>query len=184
MKNYLRISFLVIILVDLLGTFWILPLATDFTWLGLLLTALFAWLVLELINAPPLLWAGSLFAIVLDIISATFGLYSRIYAWDVFMHLMGGTMVGFFGLEIITRKIYKEHTHRNHTNLLIIVGVILLTITTGFLYELAEYLIDRFQYGSPKSLVSAYNTIEDQLFNLVGTVLTLSIYFIRKQYKK
>lgn len=184
MRNLFRIFFILIILLELLGIFGILPLASDFTWLGLLATALFIWLMLEWLDASPLIWAGSVFTVIIDGLSALFGLYSQIEFWDVAMHLIGGALLGAFGLEFIIRRINKEHTHARHTNLLIILGVLLLTTSIGFLYEFGEYLIDRLQYGFPKTLVNAYDSIEDQLSNLTGTILVLVIYFVRRKPKR
>ena len=184
MRNMFRMFFVVIIFLEILGIFGILPLASDFTWLGLIVTALFIWLMLELLNASPLLWAGSIFMVIIDGLSSLLGLYSRVEYWDISIHLLGGVIMGSFGLEFITRRIKKEHAHKRHTNLLIVLGVLLLTTSMGFLYEFGEYLVDRFQYGFPKSLVGAYDSIEDQLANLLGTAFVLSVYFLKKNSKK
>jgi hypothetical protein len=168
-------------LVELLGVFGALPLASDFTWLGLLATALFVWFMLELLDASPYIWVGSFFTVIIDGLSSLYGLYSRIEYWDVSIHLLGGILVGTFGLEFITRRITREHVHIRHTKLLIFLGVLLITTAMGFLYEFGEYLVDRFQYGYPKSLVNAYDSIEDQVMNLLGSMSVLAIYFLRRR---
>lgn len=184
MKKYLRIVFVVIILLEIAGAFSWLPLAKDFTWIGLLVTIGFAWAMLEIFNFSPLIWFLALLMVILDSISSMEGLYSLIDPWDRLVHLCGGFLVAMAALELILRILKKEHVRVERAELFIGVNVFFAVVSVGFLYEFWEYLVDRVQYGYPKSLVNAYDSIEDQLFNILGGALVLISYFVWRKRKK
>lgn len=177
-KNVFRVSFIILILLELPGLFGAPLVATDFTWLGLIATAVVIWGALELLKTPTFLWPIAFIATVLDSASSLFGLYSRIDSWDVLVHTWGGMLVGAWALELILRGMRNGELQVRHKTLFTIIGTLLIMATVGFLYEFWEYLVDRFQYGEVKSLVSVYNSIEDQLFNLFGTALVVGGYYL------
>jgi hypothetical protein len=143
----------------------------DFTWLGLAVTLAVVWLLLERFSAPSWIWAAALFLLVLDALSAFYLLYTRIYFWDYFMHALGGGLVAAGVLNQVLRR-------RRRPSLQFAAGAVYLIVAAvGFCYEFLEYLVDRFYFGYPRTLVSAYNTIEDQVFNLAGTTLVIAGYY-------
>lgn len=179
MKSFLRGLFVLIILVELAGLAGWLGTAEDFTWLGLALTAGFVWAALELSHVSALTWIGALVGVGADAAASLFGWYSRLEAWDKLAHFWGGLFLGLWMLELILRALREGHLHARHKKLFLSVSVLVIVATVGFLYEFGEYLVDRFQYGYPKSLVNVYDSIEDQLFNLLGAGAVLAAYFGR-----
>ena len=176
MKVAVRAAFVLIIFLEILGLFVFPSVVSDFTWLGLIVTAAFAWGIMELFRlSAPVLWI-TFAATVLDAASALFELYSRIESWDLWIHVLGGAIIAMGGLEIVLRALKKDHIAVRQQTPFVIGAVYLFTATMGFLYEFWEYLVDKLQYGYPKSLVSAYDSVEDQLFNLLGATLVLAVY--------
>ena len=183
MKKIFRIIFIIAILIEAVGMFGFLPIVQDFTWLGLFATFVFAWVMLELLQFSFRVWIAVFFLLILDVFSALLGLYSRIINWDKLMHFFGGGMITIAALEIILRIIEKEIISIKHSKLFIIVNVFFSVILIGFLYEFLEYLIDKIQYGYPKTLVDVYNSIEDQLCNLLGATVVLVVYYTWQKRK-
>lgn len=177
MKVAVRAAFVLIILLEILGPFAFPNAASDFTWLGLIVTAIFAWGIMEYFRLSALILWITFVATVLDAASALFELYSRIEPWDLWIHALGGAIIAMGALEIVLRALKKDHITVRQQTPFVIGAVYLFTTTVGFLYEFWEYLVDKLQYGYPKSLVSAYDSVEDQLFNLLGATLVLAVYF-------
>lgn len=183
MKKFFRIIFVITILLECAGSLGFLPIAQDFTWLGLLITFVFSWAMLELFRFPLFIWVLVFLFLILDVFSALLGLYSTISSWDKLMHTCGGALIATGALEIVLQLLKKEYIRTKYSKLFIIINVFFSVIFLGFLYEFWEYLVDKFQYGYVKSLVNVYNSIEDQLFNMLGTILVLIIYFLWQRYK-
>ncbi len=184
MKFFFRCVFGIIIICDVMGILGILPIAPDFTWLGLLATMIFVWTMLEVLQLHISVWLLVLVAVILDGASALLGLYSLIPPWDRLVHFWGGVVAGACALELILGFLEKRYISVQNKNIFTVASVFLLVTFLGFLYEFLEYLVDHFQYGYPRSLVSAYNSIEDQLFNLLGTTIVLGVYYIWKTVKR
>jgi hypothetical protein len=173
-----RAAFALLIVFELAAIFLLRNVASDFTWLGLAITAAFVWAVAELfrLSAPILLFV--LLGVIVDAASALWELYSRIEPWDLWIHAMGGSIIAAGAIELISRLLKRGHVVTRGRKAFITTGTYLIVATIGFLYEFLEYLVDRFQYGYPKSLVSAYDSIEDQVLNIVGATLVLGIYYL------
>ncbi len=183
MKNFVRVFFILILLFEAMGMAGVFHFASDFTWFGLMVTAGFAWSMIEVFHFSPFVWMLALLAIILDAASALLLLYSRIPPWDRYVHTWCGMLIAAAGIELAIRMLEKEHIKvRNHAAFMA-ASTFLIVAGVGFLYEFLEYLVDRFQYGYPKSLVSAYNSIEDQLFNLLGAAIALTAYFVLRRRK-
>lgn len=174
----MRLVFTAIIILEVIGRVFLPHIASDFTWLGLIVTAAFAWAVLELFKMPWYVWLLASVAVALDGASALLELYSKYGPWDEWMHLWGGLVIAAGALYMIRRGIRNGAFKVRLPEAFTAGGTILLVTFIGFLYEFWEYLVDKLQYGYPKSLVSAYDSIEDQLFNLLGASLVLAIYFL------
>jgi FlaA1/EpsC-like NDP-sugar epimerase len=183
MKKIFRIIFIIAILIEAVGMFGFLPIVQDFTWLGLFATFVFAWVMLELFQFSFRVWIFVFFLLILDVFSALLGLYSRIINWDKLMHLCGGIMIAVAVLEIIMRVLEKEIVRVKHLKIFIIINTFFAVSLLGFLYEFLEYLVDKIQYGYPKTLVNVYNSIEDQLCNLLGATLVLVVYYTWQKRK-
>jgi len=176
MKNGARIAFLAVIILELFGLFAWSHIASDFTWLGLLVTITFIWGIIEAFRFSTFLFWMAFGGVVLDGVSALLEIYSRISPWDRYVHAWGGFVIAIAALELILRALKKGYLTAKRRDTLVVISIYLLVTGIGFLYEFWEYLVDKLQYGSPHSLVSAYNSIEDQLFNLAGATLVVLIY--------
>ena len=184
MKKFFRIIFVITIILECAGVLGFLPIAQDFTWLGLLITFVFSWAMLELFRFPIFIWIFVFFFLILDVLSALLGLYSTISSWDKLMHTCGGALIATGALELVLQLLKKEYIRTKYPRLFVIINVLFSVMSLGFLYEFWEYLVDKLQYGYVKSLVSVYNCIEDQLFNLLGTILVLVVYFAWQKHKE
>lgn len=163
--------------------FGFLPIVQDFTWFGLFVTFAFAWTMLELLQFSALVWIFVFLLLILDVFSALLGLFSTVSSWDKLMHTCGGILMATAALEIISRIIEKGYVRVQNSKLFVIINVFFFVTFIGFLYEFLEYLIDKFQYGYPKTLVDVYDSIEDQLFNLLGATLVLVGYYLWRRRK-
>jgi hypothetical protein len=179
MKVVVRAAFAIIIVAESLAPFIWPGGATDFTWLGLIVTAIFAWTVIELFQLSTSLLLTTLALTILDAASALFELYSRIESWDIYIHILGGAIIAVAAMQIILRAIKNGGivVTRKQTAF-VTTMTYFFTATVGFLYEFWEYLVDKIQYGYPKSLVSAYDSVEDQIFNILGATLVLGAYYL------
>lgn len=173
-----RLAFGLAIFLEIAGWIFIPHIASDFTWLGLVVTAAFAWGAAEALRVSAFPFWLIFAATVLDGASALFQLYSKIEPWDQWVHAWGGLVIAVGAIKLIRRGLRKEHIAARRHGPFIAVSVYLLVAGIGFLYEFWEYLVDRLQYGYPKSLVSAYDSVEDQLFNLLGATVALILYWL------
>ena len=177
MKNAVRVLFATVIALEIFGPELLPHAASDFTWIGLIVTVVFAWIILEIFRLSALVFWMAFISVILDIFSDLLQLYSRIGVWDRWIHTFGGAIIALAALELVLRALRQDHLAARREDMLIPATVYMFTATIGFLYEFLEYLVDKLQYGYPRSLVSAYNSIEDQLFNLLGATLVLAAYF-------
>lgn len=172
---------MLVILLEVAAVFLASGATSDFTWLGLAVTAGFVWAVAELFRLSAPVLALILLGVVLDAVSAPLELYSRIEPWDLLIHALGGAIIAVAALEFAARALKKGYIVVRRRGYLIFAFTYLSVVAVGFLYELLEYLVDKLQYGYPKSLVSAYDSIEDQVFNILGATLVLAIYYYRSR---
>ena len=188
MKRFLRTLFAFLILLEALSTFKLSAIASDFAWLGLVATAGLVWLLLELFDAAPFVWILALIATMLDAASALLLLYSRINPWDLIIHAVGGIVIAAGALELVLRNMRKGYLQISRYRTAFVAMSVLMTVAfVGLFYEVLEYLVDRLHYGYLKSLVGAYDSIEDQLFNLLGGVMVLGVYYAwqwRKRWRE
>ena len=183
MKTLFRVFLGTVISLEIAGILGAFPIASDFSWLGLAITTSFVWLALEYCQMPTSVWALACIGVVLDSGSSLLRLFSQIPYWDRPVHTFGGFASAAAMLVLALRALHHGHIRVRRRRLFLVAGVILGVSSAGFYYEVLEYLVDRFHYGSPSSLVSAYNTIEDQLFNTLGAVLLLAIYGCIEYFK-
>ena len=185
MKWAFRFIFIAIIILEGLGAIGFLKFASDFTWLGLIVTLVGAWIALEVSESPTWLWWVTLAMVLMDGVSDLLLLYSRIGNWDRLMHALGGSVIAAWALQLALRSLSRGHVRVRRRVFYIIASVVGATVLGGFLYEALEYAVDRWHYDQPTTLVSAYDTVDDQLFNLLGAGIVLSgYYFIAQNFKR
>ena len=110
--NAARILFVALIIFEFLNFVKILQFNTQFTWLGLVLTAIFALLVLEItayqykkIKGHYLHWSVWLIvtgALGLDAFGDFFHLYGLIPWWDQFVHYFASAVIAFVLFIVIS----------------------------------------------------------------------------------
>lgn len=141
--------------------------------------------MVEIFNFSALVWTATFLMVIWDGVSALYGLYSKIEPWDKYVHAGGGALLGMASLELTRRVLARGWVQAKKEKLFIWMSVLGGVTFIGFLYEFWEYLVDKIQYGYPKSLVSAYDSVEDQVFNILGGILVLLIFFwLEKRRKK
>lgn len=163
--NLSRFGFLSIIGLESLSWAGFLHFSLDFSWLGLIGTALLIWLILELYHKfyqalPDFIFLTAFFGVGLDAFSDMFRFYSQIMWWDRLMHFIGGGLIA-----ILIFYIFKK------PYLYTFFAVSFL----GFLYEYWELLIDRYYFGFSRALGDGPDTVDDLLFNLLGAALVLIV---------
>ena len=169
MQAGLRVGLATVVLLELL--LWSISTAEprDFTWAGLVITSFGAALLTELFRLTVTARLAVLAAIALDGLGAINGWYAQVPYYDAYMHAFGGLCIG-MGAWTFARNNEPSSTSRDaqlHA-WLIALGLVAMI---GLAYEGLEYCVDKLQYDYPMSLVSAYNTIEDQACNVAGGFL-------------
>lgn len=177
-----RLSILFLFTFEVLNWVRILHYSLDFTWFGLIITAVIAWTIIECLNyyfirrtghglpGAVMLIAG--LALYIDALGDILRFYST-YSWyDQTAHLANSVAVAAVALTILLRK--KINFGRMGT------GILSISIATSFgvLYELEEYLEDYFT-GSNR-LGPGTDTVDDLLWNLIGALIIVVLYFTFK----
>lgn len=179
----IRVGFLGLLIFEFLNLFKILNFSLDFTWLGLIGTAITVWVIFEIINYyyKPLPWyiLGIIFlGLVLDASSDIFHIYSRFNSWDRFIHFIYGILGA-----IIIHQLFEKLTPNWLKRFFTITTVVFL----GFLYEYWEMLVDKFYFQYQKALGDGVDTVDDLFFNALGAVLFITLNYLAKlscEYKR
>lgn len=168
-----RILILLLIGFEALNFFGFLPYATYFSWLGLLVTSIGAMIVIELVyllfrregvilpTLPYLISGASLW---LDALGDVMGLYGKFSWYDQFSHIAGGMAVMSVAIAMFSQ--YRER-HKISLALMLFIAISF-TSFFGSLYEIEEYLEDRYYHGEQKRLGDGPDTADDLLMNFIG----------------
>jgi hypothetical protein len=178
-----RILFAGFIIFEFLNLSGVLNIPLDFSWLGLLVTAVAVWLIIELIGYllrdPHILtiglWIG-LAGLGLDAGGDIFRLYSKFGWYDQVIHLIVGAGLAYL-LLIISKKIFQNCPNQ----LIISLFTIGMTTLLGFLYELEEYAEDFFIHHRSLRLGDGWDTVNDMFLNLVGALLITFLFNLVKK---
>ena len=190
MLKIARLAFGAWILVEILSWAEVLPLTLEFTWLGLILTAGFVWVSLEIISwqlrkhGARYLWGitylGALFSVCADAFGDIFRFYGNFFWYDQAAHSIGGAVVALIAFNLLTAlyqsgKIVLPIKGR---------GVISVAIAMamGAFYEIEEYLEDVFFHSH--RLGDGFDTANDLLCNTFGAVVIIIILVIIRRRKK
>ncbi len=190
MLKIARFAFGTWILIEVLSWLGILPLTLEFTWLGLILTASFAWAALEGISwrlrkvGARGLWGMTFLAALVSQCTDAFGDILRLYGtyswYDQYAHLVGGAVIALILFDLLTALHTAQRIH---------VGVkfrgffsILGAMAIGSLYELEEYGEDAI-FGSNR-LGSAFDTGNDMLLNTLGAILMIAVLVWQRRQKQ
>lgn len=176
MKKFVRVLFSAMLIFYTLNLFHILHVPLDFSWVGLIATAVGAWLLLERFDLPGWIWLLSFLVITLDACSDIFHLYSRLEIWDRFMHFSGGMFLS-FPIILLMNRFRREH-HIKVSGVFFLIILLSFVGLLGTLYEILEYSTDKFYFGYPKALGDGPDTVEDLICNLGGGLIGYIVYAI------
>ena len=179
-----RILIGALIIFEALNLAGILNFTLDFSWLGLLITSVGILLILEILCAlfplPALPYLLASISHGLDVLGDVARLYGKFPFYDQLMHLVGGGVVMATALAIFStlrRKIYLP---------LFLVLFLSLSFVTlfGDLYEIEEYLEDRFYHERQVRLGDGPDTADDLMWNLMGGIAAGVIYLSLNRFSK
>ena len=176
-----RILIGALILFELLNLGGVLNFTLDFSWAGLLVTSLGILLVLEILYAlfplPALPYLLASISHGLDVLGDVAHFYGKFPFYDQLMHIVGGAVVMIAALAIFStlrQKIYLP--------LFLILFLSLSFVALfGSLYEIEEYLEDRFYHERQVRLGDGPDTADDLMWNLIGGLGAGAVYWrVRK----
>lgn len=176
-RHAIRLAFVILILFEAANTVHLLQIETQFTWLGLLLTSIFAFLGIELASyllaqrQMQLHWSAWPLAFAMIAVDAggdIFYWYWRYPWYDQIGHLLGSATVAVIILSIVAAGRRFSRLHDN--DLLLTLG---LAMVFGNLYEIEEYLEDVTTLS--ERLGDGPDTSNDLLMNLIGASLVVLI---------
>ncbi|MBU1102247.1 hypothetical protein KJ853_01140 [Patescibacteria group bacterium] len=192
LRTISRILLAGLLIFELLNEFEILNFTLNFTWLGLALTSIIAWSIIETASYFLKKYCGhpiaglaaivAVAAIYLDAFGDILGFYGK-YSWyDQAAHLLGSAAAGGLLLFII-----YSFTQCGKIKLgFMVQGLFALSATAllGVTYELEEYLEDYFT-GSHR-LGDGPDTANDLLLDVAGALLAIliSIIYLKLVKKK
>lgn len=176
-----RLAIAGLIIFELLNALGILHFTLDFTWLGLSITAIISWLVIEIASRALKKSCGKTIAgwallvvtgaIYLDALGDIFHFYGKFEWYDQLAHLAGGAAVAILTFNILWQMSQCEKIRISPWN----IGFFTIAIATlfGALYEIEEYLEDYFT-GSHR-LGSGFDTANDLMLDILGAITIVSI---------
>lgn len=171
---------------ELLNWLGILHFSLVYTWQGLLIVAIFAWIAAEIIitheknlNKTLLLSLISI-SVLLDAFWDIFRFYDTIKNYDKFLHFFNSWVITYL-VFIVLKDILKNANLGKYLNL-----AILITFGSFFwtLYEIEEFLEDILINHKQIRLWDGYDTAWDLLSNVSGCIImALIIFFLIKSKK-
>jgi hypothetical protein len=191
--NISRVYFFILIIFELLNVLRIIKLNLQFTWLGLLITAIFVFCLLEYIGYKYKkekghllhwsIWLVAAAGLSVDAAGDFFFLYGRYDWWDQFVHFFICASLCFFLYAIINAFWIDKFSY----SLLFKSGRLKLslllsatsTMSLAALYEIEEYAEDVFFHTN--RLGPGYDTTNDLFLGLLGiltTSLFIYLYFV------
>lgn len=189
MVNIIRVLFVSLIIFEILNFLKILNFTLEFTWLGLIITALGALVLIEVTaynykqkKKHSLHWSIWLIALVglcLDAFGDIFHFYARYNWWDQMAHMFISAVVCFTLFTVISAfwidkfKFSLLFKKGRLTLALLLAATITMTLTV--VYEIEEYVEDII--FDTNRLGPGTDTVNDLVFNLSG-VLAIVIFVI------
>ncbi|MBI4407047.1 MAG: hypothetical protein HY565_00925 [Candidatus Kerfeldbacteria bacterium] len=167
-----RILFAGLITFEVLVWLEFIPLTTTFTILGLIITQVAVWVILEIIQVrlrrPYAWWVMTLvvLAVMLDAAGDLFHWYTTFYWYDAVLHLFGSGVAAVWVWNTLM-IVYSQRAPYK----LIFMGACGIAIALGVGYEIEEYLEDFFT-GSHR-LGDGFDTANDLLLNTTGVLLAV-----------
>jgi len=197
--NFARFLFGSLIIFEILNYLKILQFNTQYTWLGLVITAVFTLAVLEITAYKYKqkkghylhwsVWIIITIALSLDAAGDFFHLYGNIAWWDQVVHYFNSVIICFTLFAVIN----AFYVDKFKFSLLLKEGRLKLalflsatsTVSLGALYEMEEYLEDVFFHTNRSGLGT--DTANDITMNLLGTltiVVVVCVYYFVTHKRK
>ncbi|MBI2609949.1 hypothetical protein HYW53_02110 [Candidatus Giovannonibacteria bacterium] len=181
--QFARLIIIALIVFELLNFAGILAIPLEFSWLGLIVTSGFSLIVLEILNIFSLMspagYILSAAGLWLDALGDIAGLYGQYWFYDQFMHFLGGAIIMAIALTFINRGIALNNL-RTPLLFVILAGLAFVGLF-GSLYEIEEYLEDRFWHGRQLRLGDGPDTADDLMLDLFGGAAFGTLYFVSKK---
>lgn len=194
--NLARILFACLVIFEFLNFAKIITLNTQYTWLGLCVTALVSFALLEWTNAryvrlkgeplPWFMWLVVVAALSLDASGDFFFLYARHTWWDQFVHFGVSATITYL-MFISVGAFWIDHLQfallfkKGRVRLALFLAAAS-TISLGTLYEIEEYLEDVMFHTNRSG--GSLDTANDLTMNLLGVlfaaVLISLIYWLNR----
>ncbi len=197
--NFARLLFLGLIVFELLNVLKIVEFNTQFTWLGLLITAIFILILLEVTAYKYRqkkghylhysIWIIVTTALSLDAAGDFFHLYGKITWWDQVVHygvsaIMAFTLFAVINAFWVDKFKYSLLFKEGRLKLALFLAATS-SISLGAIYEIEEYLEDVFFHTN--RLGPGTDTANDLCMNTAGvltTVILISIHYIITRRRK
>ncbi len=188
--NFARLLFAGLIIFEILNFLKILQFNTQFTWLGLVITAIFSLALLEMIASDYKqrkghylhwsVWVIVTIALGLDAAGDFFHLYANVTWWDQVVHYANSAIISFTLFAVINAFwIDKFKFSLLFTKGRLKLALFLATTSTvslGALYEMEEYLEDFF--FQTNRLGDGVDTANDLTMNILGALTIVVIVYI------
>jgi len=188
--NFARFLFAGLIIFEILNFLKILQFNTQFTWLGLVITAIFCLALLELSAYKYKqkkghylhwsVWIIATIALGLDAAGDFFHLYGNIIWWDQFVHYSVCAIINFTLFAVINAfwidKFKFSLLFKKGRLKLALFLATASTVSLGALYEVEEYLEDVF--FQTNRLGPGADTADDLTMNILGALTTVAIIYI------
>lgn len=186
----IRLIFLALTSFESLNLFGFLNFALEYSWLGLVLTALAVWLGLEFVNhfvktrynysLPAFIFVIPTLNVLVDAFGDIFRWYGKFFWYDQLGHFLGGAAAAgivFFITLSITR-------YKNLKISKFFLGLFAFSLANvfGILYELEEYAESFFLHNN--RLGDRFDTPNDLFFNLVGSLICVLVIVLTQRAKK
>ncbi|MBI2624026.1 hypothetical protein HYW67_00845 [Candidatus Parcubacteria bacterium] len=175
-----------------LNWFGVLDFTLDFSWLGLMVTAVAVLALLEgsafLLKRttgrglhPVAYFAGAV-ALAVDAIGDIVHLYGRFAWYDQAAHFLGGAVVGIVAFNVLWQLegVGRIRIGAGWRSLFIVsMGALF-----GSLYEIEEYLEDLWKWHRQVRLGDGPDTVNDIIFNILGAlaVAIIAAFIVRKRH--
>lgn len=187
LTNIFRSLYIGIILFEFLNLTGALDIQLEFSWFGLIITALFVWVLTEVFARKlgaqeylPIMLPVSFLSIFLDMSGDIFKFYSKFLWYDSFLHFFSGITI-----SIVLFLLIKNYSNKNSipsvVRAFVVVGA---TNLIGVLYEVEEYLEDLFLNRKVLRLGDGPDTANDLLMNLAGSAIFIILMWIINKYQK
>ncbi|MBU4361014.1 hypothetical protein KKA66_04170 [Patescibacteria group bacterium] len=194
--NIIRVFFVCLIIFEILNFLKILNFTLEFTWLGLIITAIVSLVLLEVVGHKYKqkkkhslhwsIWLIVLAGLCLDVFGDIFHFYGQYNWWDQVVHMFISAVTCFTLFTIISAfwidKFKFSLLFKKGRLILSLLLATTTTMTLSALYEIEEYLEDIIFHTN--RLGPGTDTVNDLVFNLFGVLIIVIFVVVYYQVTK